>query len=133
MEDMSPLYITGATIKNLVKKLNLPALHPYSQDWELESADSSRVLEFINFYENQALNENEQFGLMALIISSYDDYLAIGNEPDLVWTKIRYNLLKEFLIHKNTILYWAVLDETEIDNCFAVTPLIREVLAYKYK
>ncbi|MCU6798118.1 hypothetical protein OB236_38930 [Paenibacillus sp. WQ 127069] len=130
MEDTSPRYITRSTIENLIVKLNLPALDPYSQDWDLEMADSSRVAEFISFYEEQVLSENERFGLMALIIASYDDFISSGNEPDLVWSKIRYYLIQDFVIHKNTILYW-VLEDNEIDNCFAVTPLMRDVLATK--
>lgn len=130
MEDTSPRYITRSTIENLIVKLNLPALDPYSQDWDLEMADSSRVAEFISFYGEQVLSENERFGLMALIIASYDDFISSGNEPDLVWSKIKYYLIQDFVIHKNTILYW-VLEDNEIDNCFAVTPLMRDVLAIK--
>jgi hypothetical protein len=130
MEDTSPRYITRSTIENLIVKLNLPALDPHSQDWDLEMADSSRVAGFISFYEEQVLSENERFGLMALIIASYDDFISSGNEPDLVWSKIRYYLIQDFVIHKNTILYW-VLEDNEIDNCFAVTPLMRDVLATK--
>lgn len=128
MEYESPLYITGAAIKSLTSKLNLPTLEPFRQDWELEITDSSRVLEFIMFYEKQVLNENERFALMALIIASYDDYLSGGNVPDLVWTKIKYFLLKHFAIHKNKIIYWALEEENDIENCFAITPLMREVL-----
>ncbi|MEK8128484.1 hypothetical protein WMW72_11260 [Paenibacillus filicis] len=128
MEDKSPMYITRATIESFITKLSLPDLGPYSQDWEIESADSSRVLEFITFYENHSFTEDEKFGLMALIIASYDDFISEGNEPDFVWGKIRYYLTQDFVIHKNTILYW-VLEDNDLDDCFAITPLMREVLA----
>jgi hypothetical protein len=78
VEDPSRMYLTKEAIENLNKKLNLPILTPYSQDWEYEQADSSRVQEFMTYYENSVLTNNEKFALMALIVSSYDDYLSEG-------------------------------------------------------
>jgi len=127
MEDITPLYLKREAIENLYKKLNLPTLGPYSQDWEYELADSSRIIEFLLFYEKHLLTNDEKYALMALIISSYDDSLSEGNTQENVWNKIRINLLKDFKLHKNTISYWA-LEENELEDCFSVTPLMREIL-----
>lgn len=132
MEDPSPMYLTKEAIKNLNKKLSLPILSPYSQDWEYEQADSSRVQEFMTYYENSVLTNNEKFALMALIVSSYDDYLSEGNTTESVWINISNYLIKDFKLHKNTIIYWAQ-EDNEIEDCFAVTPLMREIIErYSY-
>ncbi|AJS61495.1 hypothetical protein UB51_11315 [Paenibacillus sp. IHBB 10380] len=84
----------------------------------------------MTYYEIQLLNKDEKFGLMALIVSSYDDSLSKGNASDEVWNKIKHYLIKDFTIHQNTIFYWALVDE-ELEDCFFITPLLRDVLEYK--
>ncbi|KGP77333.1 hypothetical protein P364_0106735 [Paenibacillus sp. MAEPY2] len=73
------------------------------------------------------LTIDEKFALMALIISSYDDSITKANETTKIWNRIRSLILKDYKIHKNTITYWGQ-EENDLENCFAVTVLIREVL-----
>ncbi|WP_309808821.1 hypothetical protein [Paenibacillus hunanensis] len=40
------------------------------------------------------------------------------------WT---HYLLQDHRIHKHTILYWAMLDEEDMSNVYAVTPFMREI------
>lgn len=133
MEDASPMYLTKEAIENLDTKLCLPNLDQFSQDWEYELADSSRILEFITFYEQHDLTKDEKFALMALIISCFDDYLSEGEGPGEVWNQIRYYLLKDYQIHINKIRYWSLEEEDDIENCFSVTPLMREILEHMKK
>jgi len=128
MKESAPKYADKESIESLIKKLNLPPLTPYSQDWEYTSADSSRVDEFITYYENNQLNKNEKFTLMIVIISSFDDYLSegIGTENNKLWNRIKQNLLQDYELHINTIHYWA-LDKSDLENCFSITPYIREM------
>ncbi|WP_233354826.1 MULTISPECIES: hypothetical protein [Paenibacillus] len=132
MEEISPKCADKESIESLIKKLHLPSLTPFSQDWEYTSADSSRVNEFITFYENNKLNNKEKFTLMIVIISSFDDYLSegIGTEDIKIWDRIKQNILKDYKLHINTIIYWA-LEENDLEDCFAVTPYIREILEQK--
>ncbi|MCR8630880.1 hypothetical protein [Paenibacillus radicis (ex Xue et al. 2023)] len=130
MENSYPQYITKEAIEMLDEKLNLAVRDKYSQDWQYEVSDPSRVSEFILFYEDAILNNEEKFALMSLIISSLDDALEEGYEISGLWGKISHHLVNEIKIHYNTIQYWALLEE-DLDNCFAVTPLIRDV-AKKY-
>ncbi|GED59181.1 hypothetical protein BFO01nite_33130 [Brevibacillus formosus] len=111
-----------------VKKINLPAPNEFSQDWEYEVSDSSRVADFLFAYENFNLEKEEKFALMIVIISSYDDAMVKEKDEESWATSIRNNLLKDIRIHKNTIDYWAMLDEADLDNCFFVTPFIREIV-----
>jgi hypothetical protein len=127
MENVYPQYVTREAIVSLIKKLNLPSNGEYSQDWEYEVADSSRVAEFIHFYENVALNIEEKFALMTVIVSSYNDAIEEGKTDNIISDKIKYHLSHDINIHKHTILNWALLDEESIEDCYPITPLMREV------
>jgi len=133
MDDTSPMYLTKEAIEGLNNKLCLPNLGPFSQDWEYELADSSRILEFITFYEQHDLINDEKFALMALIISCFDDYLSEGKAAGELWNRIRYYLLKDYQIHINKIRYWSLEGEADLDNCFSVTPLVREIIEHMSK
>jgi len=128
MEDITPKYLKKEAIENLNKKLVLPDLGPYSQDWEYELADSSKLIEFVTYYDKSILTIDEKFALMALIISSLDDYLSEGKLSDHLCDKVKYLLHKDFEIHKNKIIYWALEEVNVLEDCFAVTPFMREIL-----
>lgn len=119
-----PKYVTREAIDSLVKKLSLPKPGPFTQDWEYEVADETRVNEFLSLYENLSLNEEEKFALMIVIIGSLNDAIENGDVDDSVFSKTKELLLKEIAIHKNTIIYWSVESE-ELEDCFAITPFIR--------
>ncbi|MGG1155782.1 hypothetical protein ABE237_08230 [Brevibacillus formosus] len=84
-------------------------------------SDSPRVADFLFAYENFNnfnLEIEEKFALMIVIISSYDDTMVKEKDEESWATSIRNNLLKDIRIHKNTIDYWAMSDEADLDNCF---------------
>ncbi|BFT74077.1 hypothetical protein PAENIP36_55190 [Paenibacillus sp. P36] len=83
----------------------------YSQDWEHESADSSRVNEFVSLYKSAELNPSEKFALMSLIISSFDDAVTEGKIEDGVWEKIKGHLISDIDLYTKIILYWSLVDE----------------------
>ncbi|MNI97357.1 hypothetical protein D3C81_1935320 [compost metagenome] len=70
---------------------------------------------------------------MALIISCFDDYLSEGKGPGEIWNQIRYYLLQDYQIHINKIRYWSLEEEDDIENCFSITPLMREILEHMKK
>ncbi len=43
MENGYPEYVTKSAIDGLVKKVKLPAPDEFTQDWEYEVSDSSRI------------------------------------------------------------------------------------------
>jgi hypothetical protein len=98
--------------------LGLPDLDQYSQDWEYEIANSSRVDEFVSFYESADLNQSEKFALMSLITSSFDDAVTEGKIQYGIWEKIKGHLIRDIDLHRKTILYWSLVEE-EVDDCFS--------------
>ncbi|TQR39817.1 hypothetical protein C7Y47_01990 [Lysinibacillus sphaericus] len=127
MENVYPEYVTKSAIEGLVKKVKLPAPDEFTQDWEYEVSDSSRITEFLYAYENIKLNKEEKFALMIIIISSFNDAIVEGKAEENSASLIRYHLLQDISIHKNTIYYWSMLDEDDLENCHAVTSFIREI------
>lgn len=124
--DNKPKYVTEEAISKLVKKLDLPAPGEFSQDWEYIVADKSRILEFLSFYENQNLDEEEKFALMIIIIASFNDLIEDGENNSDVWVRIEQTLKQDMLLHENTIEYWALMGEN-LEDCFAITPHMRRI------
>lgn len=124
---MENRYPTGKAITSLIKKLNLPKRSKYSQDWEYEIADSERVDEFITYYQNNLSDEDEKFTLMLIIIESCNDAISENNLENKTWEKVKKSLMEDYYIHKQTIDYWCSEEEKDIEDCFAITPLIREI------
>ncbi|BFT70082.1 hypothetical protein [Paenibacillus sp. P36] len=122
--DNYPKYVTREAIESLVKKLSLPKLEPFTQDWEYEVADDTRIDEFLSCYESLTLNEEEKFALMIVIIGSLNDAIEKEDVSDSIMRKAKELLLKDIAIHTNTILYWS-LESEDLEDCFAITPFIR--------
>lgn len=119
-------YPSKNSIERLSKALHLRPVSNYMQDWEYEVADSKRLSEFISYYEQNSLNSNEKVTLMTLILASYDDYIkAFGEDLDYS-KKIKQFLTYDMELFKNIIEYWSC-DEEDLEDCFAVTPLIRQI------
>lgn len=114
-------FVTKKAIESLTAKLKLPVDREY-QDWEVEIANSSRVGEFVSFYESAKLSQEEKFALMSLIISSFDDALSEGNVEEGIWDKIKRFLIHNIDLHRKTILYWSLVDR-ELDDCFLLHSL----------
>lgn len=127
MADKYPKYVTQTAMKGLIQKIDLPAPDEFSQDWEYEVSDAARVSEFLYAYENVELTTDEKFALMIIIISSFDDAILEGSAENNWSNLIRHHLLQDHRIHKHTILYWAMLDEEDMSNVYAVTPFMREI------
>lgn len=130
---LRPRYPTAAACQRLAGLLRLGE-PPGGQDWEIELADPRRVAEFLDLYESSALDDDERFTLMELIVASYNDLLEFGGgEPDQRhWTRLRDHLLRRFELHGYTVLYWALADTDEPENFDTFTPRAREVMAAVY-
>lgn len=128
MDSINHKYVTKGAIEGLVMKIGLPTPDEFSQDWEYVVSDSSRISEFLSAYKTVELNAEEKFALMIIIISSYDDAITIKRVEGNWRNTIRKFLLEDISIHHNTVFYWAMLEEEDLENCFYVTPLMREII-----
>lgn len=109
----------------MIFDLHLEKPHPYCQDWELEVADSNRIFEFINYFDNQPLNQYEVYFLIGVIIESYEDYLKVGKNQEIEFKIKKY--LKENLGICKAIIEEYSCEGQPLEDCFLVTPLIRGI------
>lgn len=131
--------ITGIVIDRLTNTLGLRPVSKNSQDWEAEVADSSKLHEYLSFYEAESLSDDEKFALMSLILYALEsaEKLAL---PDLVLVKKRIEVAirADLILQSDYIAYWSLPDEdsTDPDELFLITPFIRNVataLHFDYK
>jgi len=119
-------YPSKETIKRLTTELRLEGADEYTQDWEYEVANVNQLPDYINFYRNSELNFNEKATLMRIILEAYNDYISLGNEEDVYRKSIKEFLKKDYLIHKDTIMYWSCGNE-DLADCFAISSFIRKI------
>jgi hypothetical protein len=109
----------------------------WMQDWPLEVSDASRLAEFCDAYEHLDLSRIEKFALMQLILFSLDDSQEIDDwlagEPAPLVSRIRALLRRNFVLHLHTVEYWRMPEETDPENVFKVTHLLREVWDENYR
>jgi hypothetical protein len=116
-------------IESLNKNLSLPSTG-MEQDWEIELADLNRIEEFVSFYKNSSLNEEEKKALMSLIVASYDDYLNEKHISNEVFEReIKKLLTIDKYLFTELFDYWSLIGESNPDNYFKITPLIRNIKA----
>ena len=102
---------------------------PYTQDWEHEHADASRIAEFVAAYDSPGLTDDERFALMALCISSAHDAFDSEALANTTWQRIHDLLVANRDLHAYTIHYWCCADATCEDEMFTLTPRMRDVWA----
>jgi len=120
-------YPTQKAIEKICKDLNLQKPDAYEQDWEYVNVDETRIAEFIDYYQSGCLDDETKFAVMIIIIGSFDDALRSGKFELAQWEKAKDILMREQNLHVNTIKYWSCEDEANLENCFCITPYIREI------
>ncbi|MCE1169519.1 MAG: hypothetical protein LWX70_15640 [Sphingobacteriia bacterium] len=114
-------------IEQLSRKLSLPYMG-FEQDWDVELADKNRIDEFISCYNENDLSAEMKYATMSILLASYDDFLNDKElDIDYRWYEIEIILKSEKGIFRDLIEHWAV--DSEIENIFRITPLIREIKA----
>lgn len=114
-------------IEQLSRKLSLPYMG-FEQDWDVELADKNRIDEFISYYNENDLSAEMKYATMSILLASYDDFLNDKElDIDYRWYEIEIILKSEKGIFRDLIEHWAV--DSEIENIFRITPLIREIKA----
>jgi len=119
---------TAAAIDRLSADLGLAKV---GQDWEIEAADSRRVIEFLDYYDTRQLNDDERFTLMSLIIASFDERLSAGGD-DVLQDRIVARLTAKFDVLNYLVQYWALPDEDAMDAAFTFTPIARQIMQSMY-
>lgn len=117
-------YPTIETMKRLKKDLKLKGDNEYTQDWEIEVADVEQLSEYIAYYNNSQLNENEKAALMRIILEAYNDYITIGNNYE---EAIRGFLQEDYWIHEEAVKYYSDEEEEDPENWFAISPFVRSI------
>lgn len=127
LEVIFPERITKEAVLSLNHKLNIQKDHFHEHTWEYDAADASRVDEFLALYEQLQLHKEEKFALMSLIIVSYNDAIHHGRESVLHTRKLKFHLLNDIDIHRNTIYSWALLETGDREAWYPITPIMRAV------
>ena len=97
----------------------------HDQDWTYTIVEPDRIDEYIQAYDTKITNEDTKFSLMKMIIQSLTEQ---ENEKLMKekWKLVKPILNKDFDLHEYTIYYWCSWDNENIDDCWEVTPLMRE-------
>lgn len=117
---------TAAAIERLDSILGFSS-DQYSQDWEIELADGTRLREFVELYHTGHLDNDERFTLMALIVASAHDAIDSQTLEADMWDRIHNLLVRDADLHAHTIHYWCCADATCENECFTLTPRMRAV------
>ncbi len=131
MSEESPKYVTGDAIESLKTKIAFPEEFALlDQDWEFVVTDASRLDELMQAYVELELNVEEKFTLMMIIAESYNDLLsACVIDPEEL-EPLRQILIKDFVIHKEGIRYWAdtLKDGDKPEEAFPIAFLMKDIL-----
>jgi hypothetical protein len=97
------------------------------QDWEYEVADANRIDEFISVYESGELDDDEKFSLMETIIQSFEDLeISLSDEPR--WQRVLNIIENNIELHRYTVWYWSMLENSNKFEQWRVTPFIESIL-----
>lgn len=115
---------TAKAIYSVVIKFNLPH-EEWMQDFPIEISDAEKIEDYFGFYD-QVTDDDEKFVLMELLIqatteqpTSWDLYHS--------WLELKQRLIQDFLIHEYTVYYWCCFDNKDIEECWSITPYMREL------
>jgi hypothetical protein len=118
---------TKAAIEKLATIFSLP-IDPYSQDWEWEVADPTRISEFLNQYKIGALTDDEKFTLLEILLQSFEESNFDLN-TSMQWHEFLKLVECDFNLHKYTVWYWCSPNAENTDEQWRITPYMREMYA----
>ncbi|MEZ4462462.1 MAG: hypothetical protein R3E66_22610 [bacterium] len=88
------------------------------RDFALESRAAHRIDEFVLAYQTMSLTDSEKFGLMLVIVASFEDMIR-SQRPDDVWIKIERLLIQDWHLHRSTVAKAGFWDAPSFDSCAA--------------
>lgn len=110
-------------IKELVSKYDYPYTDSM-QDWPYEIAESKKIENYFQHYEEQ-VDDDKKFSLMEMLIQALTD-IEDQNEFDKNWSCLRLKIIEDFDIHEYTIFYWSCFEE-KLSDCWKVTSYMRKL------
>lgn len=96
------------------------------QDWPIEVADADRVAEFLDIYEQGALDADEQYHLMELIVASLEAHMQECKPAPELFARFRKHFMNSFEAHGDTAAYWAGIGNKSGGH-FTLTPFMRHL------
>ncbi len=120
------------SIEQLCKDLKLPSGDEFTQDWIYELPEEFRTFEYFKKYFNTYIFSNYNAETKALLLDLMLDVTndLVENElkvGERAWSALTFILNKERNTYQESIDYW-LLEGEPIDNCFALTPFIRDFM-----
>ena len=99
----APTFLDEKRTISLSKRLNLKSKNT-NMNWDLEFSDYRCIEEFIKFFNEEELNDDEIFSLISLIFASFDDEILNTSQMNMELfrkfvkiLKVNYNLVKPIL------------------------------------
>jgi predicted protein tyrosine phosphatase len=129
---MEPTFRCGTrkAIDELSEELNIP-YDSSMQDWSYTEGNPDDIEKYISHYW-LTKDEDKRFILMEFIIQSTEDQ----NTKELFLKycdKIKPILESDFKLQEYTIYYWACFDNKNIEDCWRITPFMRQIWAENRK
>ncbi|QDT89012.1 hypothetical protein [Gimesia algae] len=113
----------------VLKKLDMDEsqLDMIPQDWEYLLADETRLSDYIDLYQQPQTTDQEKRVLGCFVIQSLENLLPEMISEQRVRTCLAM-LWDDRVIHAHEFEYWSMRDETDPDNLFQITNLVRAFL-----
>ena len=99
-------------------------ISPSDQDWTYTSAEPNKIDDYIHAYDTKVKNEDTKFSLMEMILQALTDQ-ENGKLMNEKWNDVEALLTRDFKLHEYTIYYWCSWENDDINDCWEITPLIR--------
>jgi hypothetical protein len=119
---------TRKAIDELAVELNLPNEN-WMQDWPIEVVVPSDIQIYIDHYD-KLTDDDKKFVLMEGILDAIE-YQPTEELFLKYFNRVRQILDKDFAIHEYTIHSYACLDTETIEDCYKLTPGMREIWTNK--
>jgi hypothetical protein len=123
---MKPIFKCGTSkaIDELSEELDIP-FDSSMQDWSYTAGNPNDIEKYISHYA-LTNDDDKKFVLMEFIIQATEEQET--EELFLKYCDVIKSILKtDFKLHEYTIHYWACFDNKHIDDCWIITPFMRQI------
>ena len=114
-------------IQSLISKIGFTSPDPFTQEWECDVADSTRIRELIEACKSHKLTPGEKFTLMSVVIHSVDESLVLGTIDDNDTEDIIKCISKDYMLYLPILEDWANWDEADPQYVDDMNLLIRKI------
>ena len=124
MDRIEPKFRCGGNWEELAELFSYE-IGIHDQDWTYTIVEPDRIDEYIQAYDTKITDEDTKFSLMEMIIQSLTEQ---ENEKIMQdkWKQVEPILNTDFDLHKYTVYYWCCWENEDVNDCWQVTPLMRE-------